>query len=108
MASERQSVINVVLAILLVCVIIFGVLLYRDMTGLESRVEQIEGRSRSIDVRIQTLETDLETMRVESENSGIVNRLSAFISSIWGFCKSIGSWIITSFLRFIASCIPGI
>jgi len=85
MVSERQLVINVVLAVLLACVIIFGVLLYRNMTDLESRVEQIEGRSRSIDVRIQTLETDLETMREESENSGIVNRVSAFISSILVF-----------------------
>lgn len=99
MAQDRQVWVNIILAVVLVCVIVGGALLYNDISSLERRVDTIEVRSRALDIRLQSLETDVEEMKSESPDN-IVQRISSFFRGIF-------RWVIDLF-RGIFNAVFGI
>ncbi len=92
MAQDRQVWVNIVLAVVLVCVIVGGVLLYNDLSSFESRVDNLETKSRALDIRLQSLETNVEDMKSESSDGIIqrtINLLMGILRPVIDFFKSI-------------------
>jgi len=96
MAQDKQVWVNIILAVVLVCVIIGGALLYNDLSALEGRVDTIEVRSKALDVRLQSLEADVETMKSESSGN-IVQRTIDFFGGLFSWAINILKGIVNAF-----------
>ncbi|MDY6986233.1 MAG: hypothetical protein SVE93_07560 [Candidatus Thermoplasmatota archaeon] len=89
MAQDKQVWVNIVLAVVLVCVIVGGVLLYNDLSSFESRVDNLETKSRALDIRLQSLETDVEEMKSESSDGIIIRTISFLMGFLRGLLRSV-------------------